>query len=365
MALTPAYLDGVAEPLQEIYSQLETEILKDIARRISKANYLTPTAEWQFYKAEQSGLSQKYIAEQISKTTGISQKEVLRMFKEAGIKSSAQDTVLQKELIKLGRLPKNAVPLTASDMFTQILNANLIKTNNSLKKLTGTIAVDASGQLNKYMDQAQLLIQSGGFTQDKAISMTVDRFARDGVASFDYASGVRTPIEAAVRRAAVTGVNQATAQISESNADALNTDLVEVTSHSDARPEHAIWQGGVYSLSGNSKKYQSLEEATGYGSGDGLCGWNCRHSFFPYVEGVSEQLPEEKYDETTYKNEQTQRYNERMIRQYKKRSETLKAGGVDASAATSKVSEWQKKQRDFLKKSGLTRQYQRERIAKK
>ncbi|MCK9576668.1 MAG: phage minor capsid protein, partial [Clostridia bacterium] len=111
--------------------------------------------------------------------------------------------------------------------------------------------------------------------------------------------------------------------------------------------------------------YQSLVEATDYGDVTGLCGANCRHSFFPYVEGVSEQLPEEKYDETTYKNEQIQRYNERQIRSWKKRSETLKAGGVDDSAATSKVTEWQKKQRDFLKGTGLTRQYQRERIAKK
>jgi hypothetical protein len=372
MALTPQYLDGVAENLQEIYSQLEISIMSDLARRISKANYLTPTAEWQFYKAEQIGLSQKYIAQEISKATGISQKEVLSMFKSAGIKSSVQDTALQKEMIKLGMLPANSIPLTASPMFTQILNANLIKTNNSLKKMTGTIAVDANGQLNKYMDQCQLLIQSGGFTQDNAVALTVDRFARDGVRCFEYTKNADgtikttyTSIEAAVRRAAVTGVNQATAQISENNADALGTDLVEVTSHSDARPEHVVWQGKVYSMSGNSTKYDSLVNATGYGDVTGLCGANCRHSFFPYVEGISDKLPKEEYDEQTYKNEQTQRYNERQIRSWKKRSETLKAGSVDASAATSKVSEWQKKQRDFLKDNGLVRQYTRERIAKK
>lgn len=365
MALTPQYLDGVAEPLQAIYSELEAKIMSDIARRISKANYLTPTAQWQFYKAEQIGLSQQYIAQEISQTTGLSQKEVLSMFKSAGIKSSVQDTALQKEMIKLGMLPADSIPLTAMPMFTQVLNANLIRTNNSLKKLTGTIAIDANGKLNNYMDQTQLMIQSGGFTTDQAVSMSVDRFAREGITAFDYPRGIHTTIEAAVRRAAVTGVNQATAQISENNADALGTDLVEVTSHSDARPEHAVWQGKVYSMSGNSTKYDGLVDATGYGDVTGLCGANCRHSFMPFVEGVSEKLPKEKYDETTYKNEQIQRYNERQIRSWKKRSETLKAGGVDASSATSKVSAWQKKQRDFLKETGLTRQYTRERIAKK
>jgi hypothetical protein len=365
MALTPQYLDGVAEPLQEIYSQLETEILKDIARRISKANYLTPTAEWQVYKMKAIGASQKYIAKQIAKTTKLSGKEVLRMFKEAGIKSSYHDRILQKLLIKLKILPEKSIPLTAMPMFTQTLNANLIRTNNTLKKLTGTIATDATGKLNNYMDKCQLMIQSGAFNQDTAINVAVDRFAREGVNTFDYASGVQTSVEAAVRRAAVTGVNQATAQISESNADALDTDLVEVTSHSDARPEHAVWQGGIYSLSGNSTKYQSLVEATDYGDVTGLCGANCRHSFFPYVEGVSEQLPKEKYDETTYKNEQTQRYNERQIRSWKKRAATKEAAGLDNSAEKKKVSEWQAKQRTHLNETGLTRQYTRERIAKK
>jgi hypothetical protein len=365
MALQPEYLDGVAEPLQVIYSELETAILSDVARIISKADYLTPSAKWDDYKLQQIGLSQEYIVGQIAKTTKLSQKQILQMFKDAGIKSSVQDTALQKEMIRLGMLPKDSIPLTVSPMFTQILNANLIRTNNSLKKLTGTIAIDATGKLNKYMDACQMRIQSGGFTADKAINLTVDQFARDGVGAFNYESGVRTSIEAAVRRAAVTGVNQATAEISENNAAALGTDLVEVTSHADARPEHAIWQGKVYKLTGSNDKYDNLADATGYGTGAGLCGWNCRHSFYPYVEGVSDKLPREKYDETTYQNEQISRYNERTIRSWKKRAETLKAGNVDSSKADKKVREWQAIQRKHIKDTGLPRQYTRERVAKK
>jgi hypothetical protein len=365
MALTPQYLDGVSEDLQSIYSDLETSIMSDIARRLSKADYLTPTAEWQVYKMEAMGASQQYIAEQIAKTTKLSEKEVLRMFKEAGIKSSVQDTALQNELIKLGKLPADTIPLTSSAMFTQILNANLIRTNNSLKKLTGTIATDATGKLNQYMDKCQLMVQSGAFTQDQAINQTVSKFAADGVTAFDYASGVHTSIEAAVRRASVTGVNQATAEISFNNADALGTDLVEVTSHSDARPEHAEWQGKVYKRTGSTDKYSNLAEATGYGTGAGLCGWNCRHSFYAFVEGVSETLPKTKYDETTYKNEQTQRYNERMIRSWKKRYATKEAAGVDTTQEANRVAFWQKKNADFTKENNLTRLYEREKAYSK
>lgn len=74
-------------------------------------------------------------------------------------------------------------------------------------------------------------------------------------------------------------------------------DLVEVTAHSGARPEHAEWQGKVYSRSGKSSKYPSLVEATGYGTGPGLGGWNCRHSMFPYYEGMSRVYIDEELED--------------------------------------------------------------------
>lgn len=36
----------------------------------------------------------------------------------------------------------------------------------------------------------------------------------------------------------------------------MENDLVEVTAHSGARPDHAKWQGGIYSLYGRSKKFE-------------------------------------------------------------------------------------------------------------
>jgi len=360
--LTPEYLDGIAEPLQAIYSELQSAIQQDLVRRIAKAGYATDSAAWQAYKLQELGASQEYIAQVIAETLNLSTKEVSSLFKEAGIKSLKTDIATQKAAIEIGLLPAHTIPLTASASVAQVLNANAIRTLGTLKKLTGTIAVDASGQLNKYMDQAQLMVQSGAFTEQMAIDATVRKFAADGVSCFDYASGVHTSIEAAVRRALVTGVNQATSEVSLNNAAELGTDLVEVTSHNDSRPEHAAWQGKVYKLTGNNEKYRNLAEATGYGTGAGLCGWNCRHSFYAYIEGVSDKLPREKYDPKTYEAEQVQRYNERQIRHWKRRAATLEAGGLDNSKELLKVRTWQLKQAQHLQKTGLTRLGNREQV---
>ena len=65
--LTPEYLDGIAEPLQAIYSELETNMMADIARRIAKTGKVTDTAAWQIMKLQELGASQAYTQQQISR----------------------------------------------------------------------------------------------------------------------------------------------------------------------------------------------------------------------------------------------------------------------------------------------------------
>lgn len=149
-------------------------------------------------------------------------------------------------------------------------------------------------------------------------------------------------------------------------ADELGSDLVETTAHAGARPSHVVWQGQVFSLSGKNPKYPDFRSATGYGTGAGLCGWNCRHSFFPYFEGAghaytSDQL--RSYEDksisyngkmyTEYEASQMQRHNERQIRRWKREYAAMEAAGLDTTEAAVKLHSWRERQRDFLEQTGL------------
>lgn len=71
----------------------------------------------------------------------------------------------------------------------------------------------------------------------------------------------------------------------------MDCEFVEVTAHEGARPTHAVWHGRVYHRGGavvhDGERYEDFEVATGYGTGPGLCGWCCRHNFYPFYPGVS------------------------------------------------------------------------------
>lgn len=180
-------------------------------------------------------------------------------------------------------------------------------------------------------------------------------------------------LDVAVRRAVVTGVNQTCCKVQTELADEVGCDLVEVSAHPGARPEHAIWQGKIFSRSGNDPKYPHFATATGYGTGSGLGGWNCRHTFGPYIEGSPRvysdkdlaEMDAPKYDVdgrklTQYEAEQEQRANEREIRKWKRKYAALEAAGQDTEETAAKLKAAEARQKDFLQKTVLKRQYERE-----
>ena len=224
------------------------------------------------------------------------------------------------------------------------------------------------------LDRAWLQVSTGGFDANTAIRNAIKELTRQGLTTVDYASGRTMSVEAAVRMNVVTGVNQTALRLQDTLADEMDSDLVETTAHSGARPSHARWQGQVFSRSGKSKKYPDFRRATGYGTGPGLGGWNCRHSFHPYFDGMArtygaKELKKLEAKSITYNGEklteyeasQRQRYIERQIRRWKREQQAMKSAGQPQEEAKAKLKEWRARQTDLVEQTGLKRQYDRER----
>lgn len=374
--LTFRQLDDLPDAVVEIIAAAEQEIINDMARRIAKVGVVTVTAQWQLSRLEAMGAEQDFILRQLNRALDVSEQQLIRLFDEAATRSLAVDDAIYRAA---GYDP---LPLADNAYMQQLIRAGLTKTLEEYRNLTLTTAATATQQFENALDLAYHKVTSGGFSYQQAIRDGIRTLTRKGLAAIQYPTGWVDYLDVAFRRATLTGVNQTAAELQLRRMDEMGTDLVETTAHHGARTapgpgpaNHAWWQGRWFSRSSKPGEYPDFYAQTGYGTGTGLCGWNCRHSFFPVIEGLSDraysldQLRELNNRSVTYNGEkmslydatQHQRYIERQIRRWKREADAMDAAGLDNSEAKSKVHQWQAGQRDFIDQTGLTRDYFRER----
>lgn len=208
-----------------------------------------------------------------------------------------------------------------------------------------------------------------GEGREAVMARAMAAMADAGIETVDYRSGRRTAIDAAVRRHVVTQQSQCRADLLERRMDEWGHDLVYTSSHYGARPTHAVWQGRVFSRTGATPGYRTLAEGTGYGSPAGLCGCNCRHSFFPYTKQT--KLPSRDFSaqeartgltsDEYYAATQRQRAIEREVRKVKREVGLGQRGGHDMAAQRMRLGVLQRRLREHCEANALRRDYSRER----
>ena len=372
--LTSDQFDALTEPILSIYSEYETSVIVDIARRLK--NLDLSSAGWQAQRLTESGALYKNVLKELSKLTGKSETEIAALLKRAGVKAINFDDKIYKDA------GLNPQPLNLSPAMLQVLKATLEKTNGVINNLTQTTAITAQQSFIHAADIAHMQVTTGATSYDQAIRAAIKNVAAQGLKTIDYASGHQDQLDVSMRRAVLTGVAQTTGELQMTRAEEMGSDLVAVSAHAGARnkgvgPEnHASWQGKIYSRSGTSKKYPPFVEKTGYGTGPGLGGWNCRHSFYPFFENISENAYSKKEvqalnkQKVTYQGKEINQYDasqvqreiERRIRFWKRQAAALDAAGLDNSKEIAKVREWQQIMRSFVRETGLDRQSVREQV---
>ena len=210
----------------------------------------------------------------------------------------------------------------------QILEATANKTHNNLSNLCMTTATTSQKQFLNSMNKAYMEVSTGIKSYSQSILDTIKEISNQG-AYIEYPSGQHRSIESAVRMNILTSVNQTSGKLQLMRAEEMDWDLMELSAHSGARPEHAEWQGKVVSRSGK-QDYLSLDDI-GYGTATGFQGVNCRHTWFPYYEGstltyTNDELKDLKNETVEYNGKEISKYEasqiqrkiERQIRQDKK-----------------------------------------------
>lgn len=271
---------------------------------------------------------------------------------------------------------KNGIAMTVSNIFSRLkdtdaqtskkdmlnrsnknLNKGIKDTQGEIKNLCNVSRKCTNKQFIKACDEAYSKIVAGN-NADKAIESSIRKLSQKGIEVVGYTDHT-TSMDAAVKRAVTSGVNQTSLKFKMDNCKELGINIVKTSSHGGARPSHQEWQGKLFYLHTPVKGLQNFKKATGYGRVDGLGGANCRHSFYEVTdyEYKNNLVDTEEFDKNRnddqYELEQKQRYYERQIRSWKKRKNILDECGVDSTKEAKKIREWQDKRSQFIKDSNI------------
>lgn len=351
------YHNLISSVIESKYRQLELDIESDIIRRILKTKKITSTADWQMNRLYILGYSTEDIQAIVDRALEGNEEEVKKLFEEV----CEQEYVRNEDLYKAAG--KNFIPYLQNKELQQTTAALIKQSNDQLYNITrsmGFMVNMGNGKnvftpladiYNGYLDQAVIGMVTGAYDYQTMVRRMVTQMTASGLRSdypfkdtgtstgVQYPSGWHNRIDVAARRALLTGVSQVSGHINEMNAEALETEYFEVTWHMGARPEHALWQGKVYTK-------EQLVTVCGLGSGGGLLGWNCRHDMYPFIPGISERqfsdewLAEQQKKENTpirfkgkdytkYEATQKQRYMETCLRAQREKVELLKKADAD------------------------------------
>jgi len=362
--LPPSYLDQMPDAFVQLAQQVEDEILQDVARRIGKMGTLTETAEWQLWRYQQTEAVRENVVKLLAKYSGKSEATIRRLLKEAATEAMEREDAIYYHY------NLEPTPFEESAALNNLLNAGARQTCGTWRNLTATTANTVSGAFERTLDVAWGKVSTGAFDYKTAVKQAVDSLA-DDMPEITYPSGHTDTLEVAARRAVLTGVNQTAGKLQEARMDEMNVEFVETSAHGGARPSHAEWQGRRFHRGGAvdylGKHYPDFEQTTGYGTGAGLCGWNCRHTFFAVFPELGDPptWTEESLQElnarnieyngklyTQYEINQMQRARERNVRKWKKRYLAESASGSDTTDSAVRLKAARQSLSEFAKATG-------------
>lgn len=394
MAIAPADILRISEPVEAIYTRTVDELLVNIARHFTVSGW-ERTRYWEIKKLSEMGALTEESARIIAANTKMLPEEIEAAFLQVSEKACLDIDPQLRGAAEKGLLQDPGTDATTSPLIRSTVQAytdeaidkmNMVNTTllQSTRQayLQGITTAVAEAQLleaQQILDTQALAVSIGMETRTRAIRKAMEQMSAAGLTGFvDRAGRNWSPEAYAAMVVRTSSHNVYVRTIRDRQQEYGGGDIFQVSSHPGARPLCYPYQGKFYSWSagpgefkdgaGHRQTYENIN-STSYGEPAGLFGINCGHHPIPIIQGYSypqeyeEQSKEENDKE--YRESQEQRQYERNIRIAKREREIAAATGDkdEEKKAAQKVREEQTRMRGFIQRTGRVRRYDREQIA--
>ena len=365
------------------FEKLNSEILQEFGKTISKFEGLTPSQAHKLAQQLKNGRAINKIIENLEKASELSRKDIEELL-EITAKENIDFANTYYEAKKMDR-----VSYENSKQFQDIVKAVEKVTKQEFYNLTSTTALrllsndgiplylNIKKAYKEVIDRCVLAVSTGQISYQKAMYDTIKQLASSGVKKIYYNNEGKREyarrLDSSVRLNILDGVRQINIGVQEQVGKEFGADGVEISAHSPCAEDHIFIQGKQYTKKQFEKINANLKRPIGT--------LNCTHFVFSIVLGVSspnytnEQLRTFKNESnsiveyegkryTKYKATQVQRKLETAIRQQKDLQIIAKASNNKEGVrnAQVKITQLTQKYKDFSKVANLPTKMDRLRV---
>lgn len=381
----------LSEPIEDAYLACIDRLIVNIAKHLGTGKAFR-TADWETRKLAEMGQLTQENARIINNEVKKVPAEIRKALEEASQIALADLEKAIRDAIASGAIeqaPADSVLELLSDLSQQAVNnANLVNTvmlqsgqSAYLQAINNTVlwqnqmldTVLAQQALNETTSAVTLGVE----TRRQALQKAISQLADNGIYGFVDRAGRHWSPEAYMNMDIRTTVHNAAIQSIRMRQEDYGSDIFQVSTHPGARPLCYPYQGKFYSWvndggtftdgNGTRHTYKPIS-STSYGQAAGLFGINCGHYPLPQIPRVTipqdKTLENKEENDHLYQERQEQRALERSIRDAKRKQAAYTAAGLNTEAddMADTIRRRQAVMRDFVRRTGRARRYDRESI---
>ena len=212
----------------------------------------------------------EYIKRRIAKASGKSIRDIEKLFKAV----AESDYRFMESVFGEDHTPtvKSNKPLE------RIIKAQLKVTAQAFKNLSQTTIL-SEGYRNA-VDVAVQTVQAGLSDYQSAIRKTFKAAAREGLRVQYPNSGLTRRLDSAIRQNVLDGVRSLNQDVLRQVGKDFGADGVEISAHALCAQDHLPYQGRQFAQKDFDRLQNTLDRPFGM--------WNCKHTVFPIIIGISE-----------------------------------------------------------------------------
>lgn len=372
----------LSQGITDLIVGLETDLIANIAAYLAAGRIEEDTAKWKMKKLAELGKLTKQNAKTISEYAGKTP-ELLELTLQRAANSAIQELAPGlKRMVQEGLIDKRATPSMSGNMLNSLkmlqkqAKKDLNLTNTTMKykaKNAAMQVINRTAELankQEYIDslnKAAGKVVTGIEARQSAMRECIGEMTQKGIPAFVDKTGRNWTPEAYTNMCIRSTVGSVAKETQFSLMDEYGLDLVEVSSHSGARPLCAKDQGKIFNRNGGGGYTTDLDgkrikfyawRSSSYGKPAGLLGINCGHQIYPFLPGISVQtyFPyDEKENAEQYEKICNQRALERKVRASKRECTSLDTLGDKEGfdKAAYKLNQQEQQLKSYCEKNGL------------